>query len=230
MTSTTTTSNTADALESVLGSRYSCRSFAPEPIDADVLRRLFTMAQRTASWCNSQAWQVHLLSGADTIALSERLLAHVPVAPESPDIPGPAKYEGVYQDRRRACGFELYNAVGIARDDAEGRLFQMLENFRFFGAPHTAVITSPVALGTYGVMDCGAYVSTLLTAAESLGVNAIAQAAIAMYADVVRDQLDIPTDRSIVCAVSLGYADAEHPVNAFRTEREDIAHVVTGLP
>lgn len=220
----------ADALEAVLAARFSCRSFRPQQVDDDTLRRLFSMAQRTASWCNSQAWQVELLGGAAVTGLSERLMAHVPVAPENPDIPGPARYEGVYQDRRRACGFELYNAVGIAREDQEGRLFQMLENFRFFGAPHVAIITSPKALGTYGVMDCGGYVATLLAAAESLGINAIAQAAIAMYADVVRSELGIGEDRSIVCAVSLGYADPDHPVNAFRTEREDVEVAVTGLP
>ncbi|KRA37798.1 MULTISPECIES: nitroreductase [unclassified Nocardioides] len=226
----TTTATTADALEDALASRFSCRGFLPQTIEDHVLRRLFTMAQRTASWCNSQAWQVELVGGAAVTGLSERLLAHVPVAAEQPDIPGPERYEGVYQDRRRACGFELYNAVGIARDDQMGRLTQMLENFRFFGAPHVAIITSPKALGTYGVMDCGGYVATLLTAAESLGINAIAQAAIAMYADVVRAELGIPEDRSIVCAVSLGYADPDHPANTFRTSREDVGVAVSGLP
>ncbi|MCX6400376.1 MAG: nitroreductase [Propionibacteriales bacterium] len=220
----------ADALEAVLAGRFSCRSFQPQLVDDDTLRRLFTMAQRTASWCNSQAWQVELLGGAAVTRLSERLMAHVPVAPENPDIPGPARYKGVYQDRRRACGGGLYDAVGIPREDKEGRLFQMLENFRFFGAPHVAIITSPTALGTYGVMDCGGYVSTLLAAAESLGVNAIAQAAIAMYADAVRDELAIPEDRSIVCAVSIGYADPDHAVNNWRTAREDVDVAVNGLP
>jgi nitroreductase len=229
MSTETITNDAADTLESLLVSRYSCRGFLSDPIDAATLRRLFTMAQRTASWCNSQAWQVHLLSGADTTDLSDRLVAHVPVAPEQPDIPGPQRYEGAYQDRRRACGAALYTAVGVARDDMEGRVVQMLENFRFFGAPHVAIVTSPKALGTYGVMDCGGYVANLLNAAEALGVNAIAQAAIAMYADVVRDRIGIPEDRSVVCAVSLGYADPDHPANAFRTEREDVDVAVTGL-
>lgn len=230
MNTDTITPTDADVLEGLLADRFSCRGFLPDPVEGATLRRLFTMAQRTASWCNSQAWQVHLLCGADVTALSDRLLAHVPVSAELPDIPGPERYEGAYQDRRRACGFALYNAVGVARDDRDGRLMQMLENFRFFGAPHVAIVTSPKALGTYGVMDCGGYVANVLNAAEALGVNAIAQAAIAMYADVVRDQLSIPDDRSIVCAVSLGNAEPDHPANAFRTEREDVEVAVTGLP
>lgn len=222
--------NTIDALETILGQRYSCRSFTDQQLDPDTLRRIFALAQRTASWCNSQAWQVHLLNGDDTLALAKRLTDHVVTNGENPDIPGPERYEGVYQDRRRTCGFALYNAVGVERDDKEGRLRQMLENFRFFGAPHTAIITSPKALGTYGVMDCGGYVANLLNAAQALGVAAIAQAAPAMYADLLRDHLDIPEDRNIVCAVSLGHADPDHPANTFRTEREDVEVAVLGLP
>ncbi len=56
----------------------------------------------------------------------------------------------------------------------------MLENYRFFGAPHVAIITSDKALGVYGAVDCGGYVSTLLLAAESLGIAAVPQAAVAM--------------------------------------------------
>lgn len=105
----------------------------------------------------------------------------------------------------------LYEAVGIARDDHDARLGQMLKNFRFFGAPHVAVITSPRALGAYGVMDCGAYVANLLNLAQALGLGAIAQGAIGMYADAVRRHLPIDDDRDVVCAVSVGHADPDHP-------------------
>ena len=188
------------------------------------------MAQRTPSWCNSQAWQVHLVSGTDVAALSERLVARVLSGPETPDIPGPECYEGVYAERRRSCGTALYQAVGIAREDKDGRLAQMLENFRFFGAPHVAVITSPKALGAYGVMDCGAYVANLLNLAQALDLGAIAQGAIGMYADAVREHLVVAEDRDVVCAVSLGHADPDHPANSFRTGREEVDRVVLGLP
>ncbi|MBV6725556.1 nitroreductase [Nocardioides daeguensis] len=219
----------SDVLEGLLTTRYSCRAFTDRAVPEEDLRRLFTIAQRTASWCNSQAWQVELLSGEAAEALSARLLDRLQDPTERPDIATPEAYEGVYRDRRRTCGRALYDAVGIAQDDPMGRLNQALENFRFFGAPHVAIITSPVALGTYGVMDCGGYVANLLTAAETLGLDAIAQGAIAMYSDAVRDHLDVPEDRWIVCAVSIGYADAEHPANGFRTERESVANAVAGL-
>ena len=33
------------------------------------------------------------------------------------DFPFPERYEGVYQDRRRECAWQLYDSVGIARGD-----------------------------------------------------------------------------------------------------------------
>ena len=81
------------------------------------------------------------------------------------------------------------------------------------------------------VRDAHSRVDILVNnAAEALGVGAIAQAAIGMYADTVREELKVSVDRSIVCGVSFGYADPEHPANAFRTERADLADVVAGLP
>lgn len=219
----------ADALADVLTARHSCRGFLPEPVGTDVMRRVLEMAQQTPSWCNSQAWQVHLVSGAARDALSARLVERVTAGPPTPDIPGPVAYEGVYQERRRASGLALYEALSIGRGDVERRTEQMLENFRFFGAPHLVVITSPVALGTYGVMDCGGYVVNLMNAAQSLGLGTIAQAAIGMYAEVVREELDVPTDRWVVCGISLGHPDPQHPANAFRTERAPLDDVVDGL-
>ena len=82
--------------------------------------------------------------------------------PPAPDITFPREYRGVYLERRRACGFQLYEAVGVTRGDREGYAKQGFENYKLFGAPHVAIITSDEALGTYGVLDCGAYVSNFL--------------------------------------------------------------------
>ena len=51
-------------LEELLGERYSCRAYRPEPVPRPTIDRILTAAQRTASWCNSQPWQVVIASGA----------------------------------------------------------------------------------------------------------------------------------------------------------------------
>lgn len=218
--------DTAAALEKILDDRHSCRAFTPEPVPEETIEQILQMSQRTASWCNSQAWQVDLVSGTATAAFAEAMTDFVVTNEMRSDFPAPERYDGAYGDRRRASGYGLYNALGIERSDHDARARQMLENYRFFGAPHVAVITSDAGLGTYGAVDCGGYVSTFLAAAASLGVATCAQAALALYSDEVREFLDLPDDRLVVCGIAFGFADTGHPANSFRTERADLADVV----
>lgn len=210
----------ADALGGLLHRRFSCRAFLPQPVPRPVIERILALAQRTASWCNTQPWRVHVTSGAGTERLRERLYRHAASGAEPlSDLPWPREFRGVQLDRRRRSGFGLYEALGIGRGDMAARTQQGLENFRLFGAPHVAVITSDEALGVYGAVDCGGYVANFLLAAEACGVSACPQAALAHHCDVLREELGVPADRVIVCGISFGYADPAHPANRFRTER-----------
>jgi nitroreductase len=212
--------------EDVVSNRFSCRAFRPDPVPREDIARILELAQRTPSWCNVQPWEVVVTSGEATRRLEEVLISEARSSLGRFDVDAPADYSGVYRDRRRAAGFALYDSVSIARDDRPARDRQMLENFRFFGAPHTAVITTEAALGPYGLVDCGAYISTFLYAATSLGFATIAQAAIAQHSTPVRTHLGIPDSRQVVCAISFGYADDAHPINTFRTERADLSETV----
>ena len=49
----------AQALERLMRRRFSCRAYLPEPVPENVLRAIVTASPNTASWCNSQPWQVH---------------------------------------------------------------------------------------------------------------------------------------------------------------------------
>lgn len=219
-------STAADTLSTLLDTRFSCRAFLTKQVPREDIERLLKMGQRTASWCNSQPWQVHITSGDATERLREAVYAQATSGQLDPDIPGPDEYRGVYAERRRGAGYALYNALGIARDDYQRRTEQMLENYRFFGAPHVAIITTDKALGVYGAVDCGGYVSTLLLAAEALGIAAVPQAAVAMTATALRRELNIGDDRDIVCAISFGYADEAHPANTCRTDRAELDDTV----
>lgn len=212
-------------LRSLLETRHSCRAFRPARVPEATVREILSLAQRTPSWCNSQPWQVIVTSGHETDAFRTFLTRRVNEGPGTFDIPPPQRYDGVYRDRRRSSGFALYDSVGVTRDDADGRRRQALENFRFFGAPHVAIVTSEADLGSYGYVDCGGYVSTFMLAATSLGVASIAQAAVAGYSDAVREHFCLPHTRHVLCAISFGYADPDHPANGFRTERADVKEV-----
>ncbi|RYF72776.1 MAG: nitroreductase [Comamonadaceae bacterium] len=214
------------SLKALLDGRYSCRSYTPEAVPRDIVEQVLVAAQRTASWCNSQPWQVHIVSGAALERLRGEMYAQRD-RPGVPDLDWPREYLGVYRQRRRECGWSLYEAVGIARGDRAASARQAAENFRMFGAPHLAVVTSEKALGTYGAIDCGAYVANFLLAAQSLGLGCVPQAALAGHADVLRAQLPIGDDRSVVCGISFGWPDPTNPVNRWRTSRADAAQAVS---
>lgn len=221
---------TAPVLEQLLSQRFSCRGFLPDPVPQGTLEQIVSLAQRTASWCNTQPWQVHITRGEATERFRQMLQAAYltgDVEGGAQDFPWPTAYEGVYQQRRRESGLALYNSVGIVKGDREASARQARENFRLFGAPHLVMITTDEALGVYGAIDCGGYVANLMLAATSLGVNCIAQAALAKRPALVRTFFGLPPSRRVVCGISLGYADPDHPANGFRTTRADIAAAVS---
>jgi|SRR5689334_5929284 len=213
--------------ETVLRTRFSARSFKPDPVPDATIERIVGLAQLTPSWCNCQPWQVVITRGAATQRFAEAMLAHARSrAKAQPDFAFPAAYENEYRHRRKVCGVQLYQSLGIDRDDRARAAQQALENFSLFGAPHVAIITTEEALGVYGLLDCGLYVQSFLLAARNAGVDTIAQAALASYPDFVRAHFGLPAQRKLVCGISFGYALAEHPIHSYRTERAKVAEAV----
>jgi nitroreductase len=206
-------------LNTILDNRYSCRSFLNKAVSKKIISNLLNTAQKIPSWCNAQPWQVQIISGKYLKGLTSLTLQAAKNGMQNPDIDFPSSYLGVYKNRRRECAEQLYESVGIAMGDKVSSKKQMLKNFNFFKAPCVAVITTPKELGTYGVLDCGAYVTAFTLAATSLGLASIPQAALAGLSPILRDFLGIPDNRNIVCVISFGYADEQDNINKFRTTR-----------
>ncbi len=215
-------------LEELLNERYSVRAFLPKAVPRETIEQVLKVAQRTASWCNSQPWQVVIASGEAKERFRKLIYAEAASgAAENSDYPFPREYLGVYLERRRESGFQLYNTLGIPRGDRMAYAKQALENYNFFGAPHVAVIHTTEPLGVYGAVDCGAFVSNFMLAAQALGLGSIAQAALARHSGLIRRHFNLGSDRRVVCGISFGYADHAHKVNGYRTSRAALADVVT---
>ncbi|MDV6211960.1 nitroreductase [Rhodococcus erythropolis] len=219
---------TARPLHDLMSTRWSCRRFADLPVPHETIEKIINAARFTPSWCNTQPWHVHVTEGAATDNFRTALREQVAADPiGKPDLPFPESYEGVYQDRRKASGLQLYESLGITRGDrvASGR--QMLENFELFGAPHVAVVTTDSSLGVYGAVDCGLFVNSFLLAAHSMGVATIPQAALASQSPLIREHFGLPPNRLVVVGISFGYPDLAHPANSYRTVRQEFDDVVT---
>ena len=217
-----------DTLRRLIFGRATCRAYLSDPVPEDVIRSIADVARGTASWCNTQPWDLVVTSGESTGRFRDALMEQARQHPAlDSDFPFPEEYRGVYLDRRRRSGLQLYEALGIARGDKERRNAQSFENFRLFGAPHVAIVTTDEALGEYGAMHRGRYVANFLLAAPANGAATVAQASLAMYPEVLREELGIGADRRVVCGISFGYADTAHPANSYRTNRAAQSETVT---
>jgi nitroreductase len=222
-------SDQAEYLRHIVERRQSCRAFMPEPVPEKTIAAVLETAQHAPSWCNTQPWQLTITTGTATEEFRGEMLRHVDEeAARRParDFAGPSGYSGKRLERRRECGWALYESVSVTRGDRAASRRQARENFAFFGAPHVAIVSTPRELGTYGAVDCGLWMATFLYAAESHGLGAVAQAAIAAHAPFVREYFQVPDDQLVLCGLSFGWRDENHPANGFRTSRAPLEEIV----
>jgi nitroreductase len=215
-------------LARLLDERRSCRGFLEDPVPRQTIQRILDLAQRSPSWCNTQPWNVLITEGEETERFQGALADEAKCSDLTPEFPFPARYAGVFQERRRECGFQLHESVELHRADREASAVQAARNFELFGAPHAAVITSEADLGVRGEIDCTLYVQTFLLAAQSLGIGAIPQAALAAHAPFMRRFFGLPESRRLVCGISFGWPDHEHPANDFRTRGHRLSRACVG--
>lgn len=216
-------------LERVLGARKSVRAFLPTPVPRERLARVFAAAQRAPSWCNTQPWRVVVTEPPRTDVVRDALVAAARGGLPSPDVPFPMDYPEPYLAHRRACGFALYGAMGIARDDKSRRYDAWLRNYQIFDAPHLAVVGVDRRLGPYALIDVGVWLGQLLAAFTADGLAACSMASIAAYPKVLREQLGFAPEVDLLFGIAIGLEDEASPINQFRTARDPIEANVTFL-
>lgn len=222
------TTGSYEALLAVAKARYSCRAFESTPVKAPDITRILEIARTAPSDCNTQPAYLFIVSGAALEKLRTEMYdaASSGLEPSS-DVPPIGTYTGVYLKRRRECGWALYDAVGVRKGDRAGSHKQALENFRFFGAPHLAIVTVHRDLAERGLFDAGIFVGHFLLAAQAIGVSTVPQGAIAHYTDIIRRHVPIDADSRIVCGLSFGYERKDHPANSFRLTRAELSECAT---
>ena len=213
----------------VLGARKSVRAFLPSPVPRERLAAVFAAAQHAPSWCNTQPWRVVVTEPPRTDVVRDALVTAAKSGLPSPDVPFPLDYPEPYLSHRRACGFALYGAMGIARDDKARRYDAWLRNYQVFDAPHLAVVAVDRRLGPYALIDIGVWLGQLLAAVTAEGLAACSMASIAAYPKVLREHLGFTAELDILFGIALGFEDEASATNQFRTSRAPIDANVTFL-
>lgn len=212
----------------LLEKRYSVRAYLDKPIPQPLLESIFTQAQQAPSNCNVQPWQTCVVSGKKKEQLKNALISTVMKgAAPNPDFNWLPKYEGVHRDRQFGSANALYNAIGVTREDKQGRQLAMIRNWSFFDAPHVAFFTMDKYLDIMGAVDLGIYAQTLSLILAEHGLSSCMQGALGQFPDPIKEALNLPEQRGILFGMSFGYADESAAVNSTRTERENMANAVT---
>ncbi|HEX5676927.1 MAG TPA: nitroreductase [Alcanivorax sp.] len=215
----------ADALRS----RRSVRGFLDKPVPEETLKQIFELAQLAPSNCNIQPWKVFVASGEVRDELRRRMVEKVTAGvPMEPDFePNAGKFSGVYRQRQVDCAVELYNNMGIDRDDKPGRMRAQLRNFELFDAPHVVFIGMEREFGPTVALDVGMYIQSLMLAMTAHGVGSCAQGSMRYFPNDVRDMFGEPASTAILVGISFGYEDPDVAANRTRVGRAPLADSVT---
>ncbi len=220
--------NTAAVFEQLTRSRRSVRAFQSTPVEQKVLEQIFVTAASAPSNCNTQPWHCHVVSAVVRDRLSGIFQNEtIGQGHYSTDFPYDGKYQGVYRQRQLDVAVMLYQALGVTREDAEGRRQAFLRNLKFFGAPHAAFVFMPDWCGLREAADVGMYAQNLILAMQSNGVASCPQTILSYDADSVRRELKIDASNKLLFGISFGYEDASKPENQIKPSRLALADSVS---
>ena len=231
---TTDQEKTNNPVEEAISSRRSIRAFLPTPVPQQTIENILDTAARAPSGTNIQPWKTYVLTGDSLAGLSGAILK-VYNDPESAKDHTeeyayyPREWVSPYIERRRKIGWDLYGLLGITRDDKQKMHHQHGRNYCFFDAPVGLMFTIDRVLEQGSWLDYGMFLQNIMIAARGNGLDTCPQAAFTPFHRVISQYLNIPETQSVVCGMSLGYADPNAVENSLTTEREPLDHWVTFL-
>jgi nitroreductase len=217
--------------ETLVHERRSIRGYKPIPVPKEVLDEIIDLAKRAPSSMNTQPWHFHVITGEPLERIregnTERMMAGARVDREIKM--ADHGYQGVHRDRQVEIAVQLFEAMGIERNDKERRQDWVMRGFRQFDAPVSIVVTVDKALehDTIAHFDLGAATYGLVLAAWSKGLGSVINGQGIMQSSVVREHANIPEDEVIMTCVAMGYPNEEFVANDVKSRRAPNERVVS---
>ena len=206
----------------IVHERRSIRGYQQKPVPRELIEEIIDLAKRAPSSMNTQPWHFHVITGEPLERIrkgnTEKMMSGSAVDREIKMNHG---YEGPHRERQIEIAVQLFEAMGIARDDKPKRQDWVMRGFRQFDAPVSIVITVDKALAddTIAHFDCGAATYGLVLAAWSKGLGSVINGQGIMQSSVVRENANIPEDQVIMTCVAMGYPDDSFVANDVKSRR-----------
>jgi len=201
-----------------VNSRQSIRAFTDQEVSDELIQRLLEKSARAASGGNLQPWKIFVINNETMINFLK--FQEDWTDPETPayDI-YPENLSEPYKTSRYEVGAEMYSILDIDRDDKEGRFKQMLENFKFFGAPSAFFCFVDRQMGRPQWSDLGMFLQNFMLLAKEVGLDTCPQEAWAIKQESVTAFVKAPDELMLFCGMAIGYKDDEAKINKLRTKR-----------
>jgi nitroreductase len=209
-------------------SRKSIRGYKPDPVPREILEEIIGIATRSPSAMNTQPWEITVVTGEalDNIRRDnvEKLVSGVEPNADVPIAP----FEGVYRQRQVDLAIQLFQLLGIAREDKEKRAEWMKMSPRYFNAPAAIFISVDSSMQNFpSPFDLGALSQTICLVALNYGLGTCIEGMGVFWPDVVKKYAKIPESKRLVMSIAIGYPDWDFPGNKLETQRLPLEDVVS---
>ena len=214
-----------DTFSDIARRRISTRAFLDTPVSGDEVRDILDTARWAASGGNLQPWTVHVVTGDARQRVIDAVRARIEAAPfddENEFGAYPKSLWDPYRARRYALGEQMYETMGIGREDKTARLNHMLRNFEFFGAPVGLFFSLDARMNPNQWGHLGMFIMCVMLAAEEKGLATCAQEAWMTRWKTVGAAIGLAEGERIWCGMALGHADPDAAVNTLRSERAEV--------
>ena len=126
----------------IVHERRSIRGYQQKPVPRELIEEIIDLAKRAPSSMNTQPWHFHVITGEPLERIrkgnTEKMMSGSAVDREIKMNHG---YEGPHRERQIEIAVQLFEAMGIARDDKPKRQDWVMRGFRQFDAPVSIAVS-----------------------------------------------------------------------------------------
>ena len=208
--------------------RKSIRGFKPDPVSKEVIMEILEIATRAPSAENAQPWEITVVIGEvlDNIKRGNVEMMNSGAMPNADVMLD--RLEGVYKERGREIGKQLFQLMGIDRENRDQRREWLQRSYRFLDAPVAIILSADSSLKeSRSQFDIGSLSQTICLAALNYGLGSCINIGGVFHPEVVRKFTGIAESKRIVIAVAIGYPDWDFPANRVDSEREPLENITT---
>lgn len=216
-----------------LQNRSSKRAYLDKTVPKETITKILEAAAHTPSGANMQPWVSYAISNKEVLKnIGDAIIEKMNEGIEHDQFIQyyPVKWVNPYKKRRIVTGSGLYKLMEVDRKDNDTRIKMWHDNFRWFGASNVIFVFTDKANidGAQGTLiDCGAYMQSIMLAAQEFGIESCPQGSTTEFGKVVARVLDIPDNLALLYSVVLGYEDKEAKINTYQPARVKLQESVT---